>query len=307
VSAVLEARDLARWYGQVVGLNDLTVQVGAGVTGLLGPNGAGKSTFLKLVAGELRPSRGTIHVLGEQPFGNRGLFRRIGFVPQQDAFYRDMTGRKFVTFLMRLAGYSGAEANARGASALEVVKMTPHADRRISGYSKGMRQRVKIAQAIAHDPELLILDEPLTGLDPLGRREMINLFRTLGEGGMHVITSSHVLHEVEAITERIVLIHRGRLLAQGTVAELRVLLNRYPRKVTVEAGRARPLAQALLGLDEVLSVGLGDDEQQLAIETRDLDAFFTHLTELAASEPYGIRAMESSDAGLEALFDYLVG
>ena len=304
--AVLVAKDLGRWYGQVVGLNEVSLEVGRGVTGLVGPNGAGKSTFLKLVVGEIRPSRGEVSVLGEDPFANRRLFRRIGFCPQQDALYDHMSGRQFVRFLLRLSGYGRAEAEERADRALERVRMRSDQDRRTGQYSKGMRQRVKIAQAIAHDPEVLILDEPFNGLDPVGRREMIDLFRELGEAGTHVLISSHVLHEVQGLTEEIVLLHRGRLLAQGSVADVRELLTRFPRRVELRARDARRLAGAVVAWDDVLSVRVDEEENLVALETRDIEGFYGRLTALGGTERFGLRGLEGVDAGLEAVFDYLV-
>jgi len=305
--AVLEAHKLGRWYGQVVGLNELTLTIEGGVTGLIGPNGAGKSTFLKLVAGEIKPSRGTLRVLGEEPFANRAYFRRVGFCPQQDALYDDMTGPQVVTFLLRLQGFDRREARRRAARALERVALTEGLERPTRGYSKGMRQRVRLAQAIAHDPELLIVDEPLNGLDPVGRLEMTRLFRELGAAGTHVLISSHVLHEVESLTRFVALLHHGRLLAQGTVPEIRKLLNRHPRRVEIRLREPRRMARRLVEFEDVRSVRLPEDDGPLIVETGDIERFFERLTPVAAEERAGIRTIESPDAGLEAVFDYLVG
>ncbi len=306
MTAVLEARELGRWYGQVVGLNELTVTLEGGVTGLVGPNGAGKSTLLKLIAGEIRPSRGALIVLGLDPFANRALYRRLGFCPQQDALYDDMSAVAMVRLLLRLGGFGRAEARGRAERALERVGLAAADTRRpAGGYSKGMRQRVKLAQAIAHDPELLVLDEPLTGLDPIGRHELLALLRDLGASGMHVLLSSHVLHEIESLTQDILLLHRGRLLAQGSVPEVRRLLSRHPRRVELRADNARGLARALVACEEVTSVRLGEDGL-VSLETRDLDAFQRQLTGIVAAGGFGVRALESVDASLEAVFDYLV-
>jgi len=307
MTAVLSAEKLGRWYGQVVGLNELTLELAGGVTGLVGPNGAGKSTFLKLVAGEIKPSRGALRVLGEVPFANRDYFRRVGFCPQQDALYDDMTGPELVTFLLRLHGYGAREARERAGRALDRVGLRQGRERPARGYSKGMRQRVKLAQAIAHEPEFLIADEPLTGLDPLGRAEVTELFRQLGEEGVHVLISSHVLHEVEALTEHIVLLHRGRLLAQGTVRDVRKMLDRHPRRVDIFLRDPRRLARALIGFEDVSSVVVGAAGDRLTVETRDIARFFERLTPTAAELRAGIHSLESPDAGLEAVFDYLVG
>lgn len=306
MSVLIEARDLARYYGQVVGLNDLSITIDAGVTGLLGPNGAGKSTFLKLVAGEIRPSRGGLRVLGEIPFANRVYFREVGFAPQQDALYADMTGLEFVTFLLRLGGYTLHDARTLAMRAIERVGLGEAAGRRTGGYSKGMRQRIRLAQAIAHTPRFLIVDEPMTGLDPLARREMSELFASLAREGMSILLSSHILHEVEHLTPKVVLLHRGRLLAQGPVREIRALLSRQPRKIDVLAREPRRLASALLERPEVTSVRLAPDGRGLALETSDLEALWTALPELAVRARAGIQSFESTDASLEAVFDYLV-
>lgn len=306
MTVLVEARDLSRYYGPVVGLNDLTLSIEAGVTGLLGPNGAGKSTFLKLVAGEIRPSRGELRVLGHVPFANREYFRRVGFCPQQDALYGEMTGLEFVVFLLRLSGYDRSEARRLAVRAIERVRLVEAMDRRTRGYSKGMRQRIRLAQAIAHEPRFLIVDEPMTGLDPLARREMSTLFEELAAEGVSILISSHILHEVEGLTRNVVLLHRGRLLAQGPVPEIRKLLSRHPRKIEIGARDARSLAAALLGLDHVLSVRLAPDGGSLQLETRDLDRFWSELPAVAAAARAGIRTLDSSDASLEAVFDYLV-
>jgi ABC-2 type transport system ATP-binding protein len=310
VTPLLECVDLGRYYGQVVGLNELTTTIEGGVIGLVGPNGAGKSTLLRLVVGEIRPSRGSLRVLGEIPFGSRDLYRRLGFCPQQDALYEDMTGFEVVRLLLRLGGFSAAESRARAEHALARLSLTERMHDRVSTYSKGMRQRVRIAQSIAHDPEFLVLDEPMTGLDPLGRREVLDLLCTLGAAGTHVLFSSHILYEVEHLTAEILLIHRGRLLAKGQLPEVRALLSKHPRRVELTARRARDLARELIGLEEVVSVRVGANgtgADQLSIETRAVGPFFARLGALAAAEPFGIRAVSSADASLEAVFDYLIG
>jgi ABC-2 type transport system ATP-binding protein len=309
MSSVLVAHQLGRYYGQVVGLNDLTTEIAGGVVGLVGPNGAGKSTFLRLIAGELRPTRGTLRVLGHEPFANRELHREFGFCPQQDALYEDLSGFEVVRLLLRLGGFAPAEAKRRAEHALERLTLTARMHDKVRTYSKGMRQRVRIAQAIAHDPRLLVLDEPMTGLDPLGRREVLDLLRQLGAAGTHVLFSSHILYEVEQLTAEIVLIHRGRLLAKGQLPEVRALLSKHPRRVELGARRPRELARALIEWPEVLSVRVEANagaERELALETRDVGAFYRRLTTLAARERFGITHLRSADASLEAVFDYLI-
>ena len=304
---VIEGQGLGRFYGEVVGLNDLTVAIEPGITGLIGPNGAGKSTFMKILVGEIRASRGNIRVLGEEPFANRDLYRRLGFCPQQDALYDHMTGVEFVASLLRLGGFSRSEARTRAQKAMERVHLTEAMERRIGGYSKGMRQRTKLAQSIAHDPELLVVDEPLTGLDPIARHQTLELFRELGRQGTSILVSSHVLHEVESMTETIVLIHRGRLLAQGSVPEVRRKLSRHPRKIRLTARDPRRLAGALLEFEHVDNLRLSQDGEGLEVDTRDLDALLDALPAITAKLRPGISSLESTDASLEAVFDYLMG
>jgi ABC-2 type transport system ATP-binding protein len=307
VSAVVTARDLSRWYGAVVGLVDVSLTLESGIIGLLGPNGAGKSTLLKLVAGEIRPSRGAIEVLGRDPFANRAHFADTGVCPQQDALYGDMTGLAFVTFLLRLSGYSARDARERAGRALERVGLSDAMDRRTREYSRGMRQRTKIAQAIAHGPKFLIADEPLAGLDPVARRGIVELFRELQLEGLALLVSSHVLHEIEELTREVVLLHRGRVLAQGDVQGIRALLSSHPRKVEFRVRDARRLARAVVEMPGVRGVRISADGTELGVETSDLDGFLGALPAIAASARAGIQSLDTPDAGLEAVFDYLVG
>ena len=307
MSAIVLAENLGRWYGEVVGLGDLSVEFEPGITGLVGPNGAGKSTFMKLMVGELRPARGRLTVLGETPFGNRALHRHLGFCPQQDALYEHQTGRQFVRDLLRLGGWSRREADGLAVRALERVGLEDAMDRKVNGYSKGMRQRTRLAQAIAHGPKLVIADEPLTGLDPIARRQTLDLFGGLAQDGCSVIISSHVLHEVESLTETMVLIHRGRLLAQGSVREVRRLISHHPSRVDLVARDPRRLASALLPLEHVRSIKLGADPGSLTVETDDIAAFHSSFAGVAAAAGAGDSGLKSDDASLEAVFDYLVG
>ena len=307
MSAVVVAHELARFYGDVVGLADLTVEVGPGITGLIGPNGAGKSTFLKLIVGELKPARGSIEVLGERPFANRALYTRLGFCPQQDALYDSMSARQMLRYFLRLSGCTRTDADERAVHALSRVHLTDAMERKVGGYSKGMRQRVRIALAVAHDPALVVLDEPMNGLDPVARHQVLELFRDLGAHGVHVLISSHVLHEVESLTSTIVLLHRGRLLAQGSVADVRALLSRHPRQVRVRARALRPLAEACMRMEHVLSARLDPTQGELVLETRDIGTFEKELPSLVRSLRPGLTSVASTDASLEAVFDYLVG
>ena len=302
---IVAAEHLSKWYGQVIGLNDVTLTVPKGITGLLGPNGAGKSTFMKLLTGQLKPSQGSIAVFGEPIWGNPGLYRRIGFCPEQDAFYERMTGSEWVTALVRLNGVAEAEAGRLTARALELVELTDAAAKKIGAYSKGMRQRIKMAQAIVHNPELLILDEPLSGMDPIQRRRTIQLIRDWAAAGRSVLVSSHVLHEVEALTSNVLVINNGRIVAEGDVHHIRELIDEHPHSVSIRAGQPRELAREILSQDGIISLRFESD--RLIVETEKPDAFYTRLTELAASGAAGvIDEVTSPDDNLQAVFKYLV-
>jgi ABC-2 type transport system ATP-binding protein len=302
---IVTAEQVSKWYGQVIGLNDVTVAVPPGITGLLGPNGAGKSTFMKLITGQLRPSKGSVKVLGEPIWGNPRLYFDIGFCPEQDSFYERMTGLEWVTALARLNGLTQNEAAAAATRALTTVDLLDAAGKKIGAYSKGMRQRVKLAQAIVHDPGLLILDEPLSGMDPLGRRKSIRLIRDWARAGKSIIVSSHILHEIESMTSNILLIHNGRILAEGDVHQIRDLIDEHPHTVYVHAEDPRRLAREFLTSDDVRSLKF--EPGAIVVETGKPDAFYARLTEMASSGEYGaIDEVASPDDNLQAVFQYLV-
>ncbi len=303
--AAVRTETLSKWYGQVIGLNDVSVSLPSGVTGLLGPNGAGKSTFLKLITGQLKPSKGDVKVLGEPIWGNPHLYFQIGFCPEQDAFYDRMTGLEWVAALVRLNGLGDAEATDAARRALANVDLTDAANKKIGAYSKGMRQRVKLAQAIVHDPQLLILDEPLAGMDPIGRRKTIRLIRDWGRAGKSIIVSSHILHEIESMTSNILLINNGRILAEGDVHQIRELIDEHPHTVYVRADEPRRIARQFLERDDVLSLKF--EAGAVVVETGKPDAFYARLTEMAASGEFGaIDEVTSPDDNLQAVFQYLV-
>jgi ABC-2 type transport system ATP-binding protein len=302
---IVTAENVSKWYGQVIGLNDVTVNVPPGITGLLGPNGAGKSTFMKLITGQLRPSKGTVKVLGEPIWRNPHLYFQVGFCPEQDSFYERMTGLEWVTALVRLNGLSDKEALEAATRALTTVDLMEAADKKIGAYSKGMRQRVKLAQAIVHDPDLLILDEPLSGMDPLARRKSIRMIRDWARAGKSIIVSSHILHEIESMTANILLINNGRILAEGDVHHIRDLIDEHPHTVYVKADDPRGLAREFLSRDDVRSLKF--EPGAVVIETAKPDAFYSRLTELAASGQFGvIDEVTSPDDNLQAVFQYLV-
>jgi len=307
MAALLEVSALTKLYGVVLGVNDLTLSLEPGVHGLLGPNGAGKSTLLKLLMGQLRPTVGSIRVFDEDPWNNSALFRRIGYCPEHDAFWDFLTGREFVETLARLAGLSREEARGAAERALRRVGAGEFLDRRIATYSKGMRQRTKLAQALAHEPELLVLDEPLSGTDPVGRREIMDIVAELGREGRSVLVSSHVMHEVEAMTDRFLLIYSGRVLAAGHVREIRQLLHEIPHRVRIACDAPRAMAQRLVGLPQVLGLSVDEERGELTVSTRAPLQLFAALPTHAHEAGVRVREFASSDESLDAVFGYLVG
>ena len=304
--AVVELDGVSKWYGNVIGLNKLTLRIPPGVTGLLGPNGAGKSTLLQLATGQLRPSQGTVRVLGHPVWNNPALNRHIGVCPEQDAFYEWMTGWDFVLTCARLSGLHGHKATEQAAHALEVVGMTANKDRAIRGYSKGMRQRTKLAQALVHDPQILFLDEPLTGTDPVARRDLMESIQRLAQAGKSVLVSSHVLHEVQALTQYVVLLNHGRLVAEGNVHQIRGLIDKFPHKIVLVCDNYRGLAARVVSWEDVEGVRILGQQQAVQVETRSPDAFYGRLPALSLENGTALREVYSEDDNLEAVFKYLV-
>ncbi|MBZ0236923.1 MAG: ABC transporter ATP-binding protein [Deltaproteobacteria bacterium] len=303
---VVAAERLSKWYGHVLGVSDVSWSLGGGVVGLLGPNGAGKSTLMKLMTGLLRPSRGTIRVLGGDPFAEPAVRRRIGYSPEHESTYDELTARELVTVLAHLAGVPRKDAPRAAEAALDAMGMTDAMDRRVRGFSKGMRQRTKLAATLAHDPDLLILDEPLTGVDPVARIDIIERIKRLAsERGKTVIVSSHVLYEIEALTEDIVVIYRGQVLAEGNIYEIRRLIDRHPHRIRIECDRPREVAAAVAGAEHVARLVM--ERRALVIETRDPDRCYDDLAAAILEGGIELRAMTSPDNNLGAVFEYLTG
>jgi len=307
MTAVIETSKLSKWYGNVLGLSDVSLEIEPGITGLLGPNGAGKSTFLKLITGQIRPSIGTVRIFDQKVQSNQALFSRIGFCPENDSFYEEMTGWVFLTSLLKLQGFAEGEIRSRAEEALDIVELSADKDRLIRAYSRGMRQRLKFAQAIAHDPEVIILDEPLSGLDPLGKRRLIRLIKAYKEEGKTVIVSSHVLPEIEALTRTIILIHQGKVFAKGDIHYIRDLIESHPHMVSIRCADPRGLAGQLLGEDYVLKLHFGLDGRSVLVETNNRDKFFALLLSLLVKNRIEVEEITSPDDNLQAVFDYLVG
>lgn len=305
--AVIETEKLSKWYGNVLGLNDITLKIEPGITGLLGPNGAGKSTFLKLITGQIKPNIGSVKVQGEEIRNNYDLFSTIGFCPEQDAFYEDMSGWVFLKYLLHLHQFSMDESETRATEALEFVELLKDKDRNIRSYSRGMRQRLKFAQAIAHDPNIIILDEPLNGLDPLGRRKIIRLVKTFAKEGKTIIVSSHVLPEVESMTKKIILIHQGKIFAQGDIHYIRDLIDTHPHIISVKCNNPRLLASKFIHEDFVMNVHFGQEKNSLQLEITNRDKFFSLLPSLVVENKIDVLEITSPDDNLQAVFDYLIG
>ena len=299
----IKVRGLSKWYGTVAALTDLQMSVAPGVVGLLGPSGAGKSTLIRILVGQARQTRGTAEVLGQAPFRNPAVARRLGYCPEHEGVYQDLTALEFVTMLTRLHGFDAADAKKRAERALETCGMAYAREKRMGAFSKGMRQRTKLAQAIAHDPDLVIMDEPLNGCDPVGRAELIRLIKEMGAAGKTVLVSSHVLHEVEAMTGEIRLLFRGQLLAEGNVHRIRELIDAHPHRIEIECDRPRALAQALIASESVLRLGIAGPK--ITIETRQPDAAYPHIQEQALATGVRVDAIHSPDDNLQAVFKYL--
>lgn len=298
----VEVREVSKWFGPKVAVSEVTIGFGPGVTGLLGPNGAGKTTLMRMIAGLQVPSQGSVSVLGRDPRVDPSVYRVMTLVPEDEAVYEHLTGRQFVELAARLAKVADPVGRAR--EVLETVELTDAADRALGGYSKGMRQRAKVAAALIPDPEVLLLDEPLNGADPVQRAQLIRLFKELGAAGRTVVVSSHVLREVERMADRVIAMVDGRLAAVGSVATIRAAMTDKPRQVFVDCTDPRRLGSALLGTPHVLGVHLNGD--RLMIEAADVSQVARLLPRLAVEDDLTISRIEPADESLESVFRYLV-
>ena len=296
----------SKWYDQVIGLNDVSLAIDGGVTGVLGPNGAGKSTLFKLLMGRLKPSQGSIRLFGEDPWVNPAPYRRIGYVSESERMYDWMTALDFVSTLARLHGMTREEAIDRAEHVLEFVGLSDVQNKELGKYSKGMRQRVKIAHALVHDPDLIILDEPLHGCDPIARTSIMSVIRELGSQGKTVLVSSHILEEIERITEQIVILNEGRLLALGNLHAIRGLLDKHPHRILLTCEDPRKLARKFIAEDPVYGVRF-PNEGQLEIQTNDLSAAHKILPRIISDSGVSVEAIDNPDDNLEALLGYLIG
>ena len=298
--------DVSKFYGEVLGVNKVSLEVAPGLTGLVGPNGSGKSTLMHLMTGLLRPSRGEISVLGIAPDQPEELFRKVGYCTQYDSFPNGATGISFLLYGLSLHGYSKIEAEERAWAALERVGLADAANRRIAGYSKGMRQRIKLAHALCHDPQVLVLDEPLNGLDPMGRAEMIDLFTNLAHEGRYVIVSSHILHEVDLISDGVIMIHGGAIVAEGEIRAVRGEITSHPIQVLIRCDKPNVVASEIFRLEHVVEARILDDGG-LLVRTRDADDFFTELNRIVLATDAVVETVAPADESMHAVYDYLIG
>jgi ABC-2 type transport system ATP-binding protein len=298
--------DVSKFYGEILGINGVSLQIAPGITSLVGPNGSGKTTLMNLMTGLLRPTRGQIRVLGMSPNEPEVLFRKLGYCSQFDSFPRGATAREFIGFYLRVHGFTKAETAELTHTALERVSMLDAADRKISAFSKGMRQRVRLAQSIAHNPSVLILDEPLNGLDPMARAEIIRLFRQLADSGMHVVISSHILHEVDMMSDCVVLLHNGYVVAEGEVHGVRDEIDEHPIQILIRCDKPQALAARLFQHDYVVEARIHDDRQGLFVKTRRPDDFYLLLNKVITEQDLQVESVAPVDDDLNAVYQYLI-
>jgi len=302
---VVSLQRVSRWFDDVIALNDVDLELGPGVTGLLGSNGAGKTTMIRLIVGLAAPGSGKVLLDGQPIRNNLAAMARIGYVADGDGLYDELTARRFLEDQAAMRGFSSGDAKRRADETLDRVGLSDAKDRRSGGFSKGMRQRLKLAQAMLHEPDVLVLDEPLTGLDPVMRRDYIRVVRELGDEGVAVVVSSHVLHEIEAMTDSIVLMRYGQVLAEGTVAHIRDHLDAHARRIRLAASDPRAFARHLLTQDDLI-VGLTVEEQAVVVETMHPDRLCSYLGQAAVSGELEVTAIEPLDEDLRSVFAYLV-
>jgi ABC-2 type transport system ATP-binding protein len=299
--------NVSKFYGEILGVNRVSFQIAPGITSLVGPNGAGKSTLMNLMTGLLRPSRGSVTVLGIPTDNPEQLFRKLGYCTQFDSFPRGLSGREFIKSFLLVHGFTRKKADALTDTALERVSLTEAANRKIAGYSKGMRQRIRLAQAIAHQPAALILDEPLNGLDPMVRAETIALFRKLAAEGLHLIISSHILHEVDMMSDRVILLNNGYVVAEGNIHGVRDEMEEHPMQILIRCDQPAKLAARVFDKDHVVEARLHDDRLGLFVRTRDADRFYLLLNEVVAEGAINIESVAPVDDDLSAVYSYLIG
>lgn len=299
--------NVSKFYGEVLGVNRVSLRIPPGITTLVGPNGSGKTTLMNLMTGLVRPTRGSISVMGLSPDDPDGFFRTVGYCTQFDSFPRGLSGREFVRDGLMLHGIARAEVRRLTDEALDRVQLGEAADRKIAGYSKGMRQKVRLAQAIAHHPRVLILDEPLNGLDPMARAESMALFEELGRQGMHLVLSSHILDEVDRLSDRVVLITGGYLIAEGNIQQVRQEVREKPMQVLIRCDQPAVLAARMFAGSECVEARLQPDGRGIFLRTGDIDRFYSTLNQVAVEGAVRIDSVAPADDDADAIYRYLIG
>ncbi|MDX6695978.1 MAG: type transport system ATP-binding protein [Blastocatellia bacterium] len=299
--------DVSKFYGEILGVNRVNLSVAPGITSLVGPNGSGKTTLMNLMTGLLQPTRGDIQILGIRPDQPEQLFRKVGYCAQFDSFPRGVTGREFIKSFLSVHGYTRTEADELTHRALERVSLLEAADRKVGGYSKGMRQRIRLAQSIAHAPSVLILDEPLNGLDPMARAEIIRLFRQLADEGLHLIISSHILHEVDMMSDAVVLLNNGYVVAEGDIHGVRDEMEEHPMEILIRCDRPAQLAARVFESDAVVEARMHKDARGLFVKTRNADQFYLALNRIVLEGDFNVESIAPVDDDLSAVYQYLIG
>ena len=299
--------DVSKFYGEILGVNRVNLSIAPGITSLVGPNGSGKTTLMNLMTGLLQPTRGQISILGLPPDQPEQLFRKVGYCAQFDSFPRGVTGRDFIKSFLSVHGHARPEADEMTHKALERVGLVEAADRKVAGYSKGMRQRIRLAQSIAHGPSGLILDEPLNGLDPMARAEIIRLFRQLAQEGLHLILSSHILHEVDMMSDTVVLLNNGYVVAEGDIHGVRDEIEEHPMEILIRCDRPSFLAARVFEQDAAVEARMHEDRHGLFIKTRNADQFYLLLNQIVLDNDLKIETVAPADDDLNAVYQYLIG
>jgi ABC-2 type transport system ATP-binding protein len=306
VSDRIVFEDVSKFYGEILGVNRVNLSIPPGITSLVGPNGSGKTTLMNLMTGLVKPTRGRIQVLDYKIDDPENLFRVLGYSTQFDAFPKGLTGFQFVYSYLRLSGRDSRSAERLAWRAIERVNLVEAAKRKVAGYSKGMRQRIRLAQALSHDPKVLVLDEPLNGLDPLARSEMIALFRSTAAAGCYVIISSHILHEVDVISDQVILLSNGYVVAEGQIQNVRSEIQEHPTQILIRCSRPRELAAKMFEYEHTIEVSIHKDERGLLLKTRDADRFYLALNELAVNG-IEIESIAPADDDVLSVYEYLIG
>jgi ABC-2 type transport system ATP-binding protein len=298
--------DVSKFYGEILGVNRVNLQIAPGITSLVGPNGSGKTTLMNLMTGLLKPTSGHIRVLGISPNEPETIFQKLGYCSQFDSFPRGATAREFIEFYLSVHGLTKQQIGEMAHVALERVSMLDAADRKVSSFSKGMRQRVRLAQSIAHNPSVLVLDEPLNGLDPMARAEIIRLFRQLANAGMYLVISSHILHEVDMMSDSVVLLHNGYVVAEGEVHGVRDEIDEHPIQILIRCDRPQTLASRLFEYEHTVEARMHDDRGGLFVKTRRPDDFYLLLNKLITEQGLQVESVAPVDDDLNAVYQYLI-